>query len=238
MTERLTTSAFNQNQPAQSLHEQGLKSEIVGDYDQADSLFNQAIDLLEPSASTIDNQLQLAKIYRDLGFNLVRHSISDLDLSELNKGKKNIEESGAKTFIHIFKIDSPRLNTYQQRELLAEHGATINLLARTATLETVIFKQSDKFNRPEKIYTTAHRFLKKGNNGYYRTSNTLTAARQERINKHHLQAFKWLGRAAISVSWTALFDSKNLGPSVKTLAHRLPDLTNQKKAIDSLSSKP
>lgn len=240
MTERYRTSAFNQNQQAQLNHAQGIESEITGDYDQADSFFDQAIRLIEFSTSNIDSQLQLAKIYRDQGFNHVRRSMADSDLSELQVGKKIIEQSGAKTFIHIFEINTRKLglNNHQQRELLAEHGATIGLLARIATLETVIFEQADELNRPEKIYQTAHRFLKLGNNGYYRTSNTLAAARQERINGHYPATLKWLGRTASSLTYTALFDPKNLIPSVKTSANRLGDLISQNKAVNSLSSKP
>lgn len=237
---------FEINPEAQQLHEIGLRAELSGDYSQAHESFDAAQHVLEELPESVDTQIQTARILRDKGFTLVRSSIQVPDIVELDKADDVIEEASGKTFLQILKAGntSPgpepplRLNRLQWRELLAEHGATISLLGRIATVKEVTFGQRDDNNPPETTYETAHDFLKKGNNGYYRVSNTMVAARQERIKGNMPNMFKWLGRAGVSLAWTAAFDRENVKPAIRTFGSRLLHLRSHLKAVHSVAGKP
>lgn len=237
---------FEINSEAQQLHEYGLRTELSGGYTQAHESFAAAQQVLAGLPESVDVSVQWGRILRDDGFTYVRSAIQTPDIADLDKADEVIEEASGKTFLQILKAGntspSPepplRLNRLQWRELLAEHGATISLLGRIATVKEVLFGQRDENNPQETTYETAHHFLKQGNNGYYRVSNTMVAARQERINGNMPKVVGWLGRAATGLAWTAAFDRENVKPAVRTFGSRLLQLRNHLKTVHSVAGKP
>lgn len=126
-------------------------------------------------------------------------------------------------------------------EIHAEHGATLSCLGRLATLNSVVTTSTEEFALfGRQQYKDAHEELKQGNNGYYRVSNAMTAARHERLNGTPQGALLWLGRAVTGLGWTAAHDRTNFVPAAKTLASRAQHLNpfDRKAAESSVEVKP
>ena len=231
---------------AQQMHQDGLQAELSGDYGRAHAAFEVAQMYLEDLPQTVDIGVQSARIARDDGFTYVRSAIQKPDVQDLDRADDTLEEAGGKTFVWILRAGntSPgpekpvRLNREQWRELLAEHGATVSLMGRLATVREVMTGEKDEYNPPSETYETAHSHLVQGSNGYYRVSNAMVAARHERINRNYSPLAKWLGRAATGVAWTALFDTSNLAAARRTFGSRLGHLRSREAAIQSVTRKP
>lgn len=240
------THAFQEHGGALGLHVLGLEAELHGDYPEAHAYFDRALVMLDRVPPTVDVAVQSARIQRDDGFTYARSAIKTHDPSELDRAEQVIEQSSGKTLLQVIKAGntSPgpepplRLSRKQSRELRSEHGSTMSLMGRLATIREVVFGERDEDNPPEETFDAAHDWLRQGSNGYYRVSNAMAAARQERINKHPGQMRRWLARAAMGIAWSATFDQTNLKDAARTFGSRLRHVRSYQAAVESVSVKP
>ena len=238
------------NPEAQRLHEAGLQAELNGDYAQAHDAFNDAQQILAGVSPTLDTIVQSAHINRDNGFTYVRAAIADSNPTIFDQALATISHSVEATAPLVSNIDLLQSHVSPKKtrtELLAEHGATVSLLGRAATVKEVMLgidtrgddeaahNARDVYQQP---YSQAHDILRSGNNGYYLVSNAMVAARQELLNSRLLQMSVWLGRAATGVVWTALQDPTNLRAAVRTVGSRVRHLRSYQAAIASVTTNP
>lgn len=230
---------------AQHLHEQGKNAAIQQqDFIQAHEAFTHALELLEPE-STTDQLVQAARITRDDGFTYLRAAISEHSPTQLNDADARLTSAATMTAPLVSGLQPMKLELSQphtspklaRREIWAEHGESVALLGRLATARTAIEATEAKLHQ-QQAYGTAYDLLRIGNNGYYKVSNDMNAARQERINGRLPHTIIWLGRAAKDLAWTSLFDRHNLSDSVLTSGSLLPQLITTKSAKASVRLKP
>ncbi|HVV25902.1 MAG TPA: hypothetical protein VHC21_02630 [Candidatus Saccharimonadales bacterium] len=259
MKEPVIPSQFLSEDPeAARLHAVGLQAQLAGDHDQALATLNTAAAILE-GRSSLSRQVQLARIARDTGFTYVRQAVSSevpalLDDSEGMLGySQRLTEAAMEGNEFICLTDAAAggsiMAREMRREVLAEHGATLSLLGRSATVRAVLLdvdtrgrgetarhKRTEEQRWYDRNY--AHGYLKEGNNGYYLVSNAVHGARQEILNGQRLRAGKWLVRAVEGLAWTTKNDRRNLAPAQKTFADRLPSLRSYEAAKASVLAKP
>ncbi len=249
------------NPEAQRLHDEGLQAELSGNFALAHSSFYEALNLLDDDPATFDVAVQTARVMRDNGFTYVRASIAANDPEKLDQARTTLERSGDLTEELVggvrvldFELAPPHGTPKQARhEARAEHGATIGLLGRLATVREVMLGIDTRVNIVDEAkaklakelrlgeqqhYGNAHDHLVMGNNGYYRVSNAMSAARQERLNGRLPQMAVWLGRATRSLAWTAVHDRSHLAGAVKTYVGRMPYLRSYEAARQSVLVKP
>ena len=241
------------NSEAQQFHESGLRAELAGNYGQAHESFDTAHAVLSGVPQTLDTVVQAARITRDAGFTYVREAISEHSPSILDQAHRIIQSSVESTAplvsgVAFIGTSQPEANPQKaQKEFLAEHGATVSLLGRIATVKEVIVGIDTRGNSKEaqnarnveqQPYSLAHDILRRGNNGYYRVSNAMVGARQERLNGRLPQMVRWLGRATTGLAWTALRDPSNLKPAVRTIGNRSRHLRSYQAAINSVTTHP
>lgn len=231
---------------AQQKHEAGLQAELSGNYQEAHEAFATAQRYLAELPPTIDVDVQSARIDRDNGFTYVRSAIKRNDQEDLDEADDVLDAAGGKTLLWTLKAGnsspgpeaSVRLSFTQWRELFAEHGATISLMARVATVREIMTGKKDEYNPPSETYKTAGRHLVLGSNGYYLVSNALVAARHERINGNLSGTTSWLGMAATGVVLTAALDIRNLRRASETFVSRTRHLRSRSIAAQSVTEKP
>lgn len=240
---------------ANVLHEKGLDAELNGEYISAHTSFAEASQLLAGLPATVDSVVQAARITRDDGFTDVRAAIAGNGLDLLRQAQLTITRSAESTGPLVSGVEILGTEQLQphatpkaaRREVFAEHGATISLLGRVATVRQVMFGVDTRGesetarharNIEQQPYGQAHDLLRLGNNGYYRVSNAMVAARQERLNGRLRHAGVWLGRAAVGLAWTALRDRDNFEAAVRTFGGRLRHLRSYRAAAASVLRKP
>lgn len=243
------------NPEAQQLHEAGLQAELSGNYAQAHQSFSSAHEVLTGLPQTLDTAVQASRIARDDGFTYVRSALAENNPSALDQAHEAIRASAEATAPLVSglsyldtQLGQPHETPKQaRREFLAEHGATVSLLGRIATVKEVMLGVDTRGdsetahsarNVEQQPYGLAHDILRRGNNGYYRVSNAMVGARQERLNGRLPHAAVWLGRAVSGLAWTATFDRKNLKAAVLTVGSRTPHLRSYQAAIASVKAKP
>jgi hypothetical protein len=246
----ISAKALSTNPEAQQLHEAGLEAELGGYYTQAHEQFDAARQVLAELPQTLDSIVQSARITRDSGFTYVRTAIYENKPFVLERARITIKRSVERTAPLISETEQIQPNSISKdakREFLAEHGATVSLLGRIATVKEVMLgndtrddSEAARYARDveQEPYGLAHDILRHGNNGYYRVSNAMVGARQERINGRLPQMSVWLGRAATGLAWTALYDSSNLKAAVRTIGNRTRHLRSYRAAIASVTAQP
>lgn len=171
------------------------------------------------------------------------------------KAMQKLQESAGLSF-DVYNTELP---IHERREATTEFGETLGLMARTVTAlcvringfeaampkiklaNTDIGKRQDvKTNNQyaRELYDIAHMALKLGNNGYYRTSNAVNAARHERLVGKRIKALRWMGRGAAGLAWTTLHDRTNVMSSAKTFARHALDLRTKTEATMSVAERP
>lgn len=243
------------NSKAELLHQSALSNVMVGNYVEAQEDFARALNVFEDLPIMLDTRVQFARIARDCGFTFLRAALDQSDTVLLDKSQAILEKSLSSTapvisgtFLNSEADDVVPIPSKNLRhELWAEHGATLGLLGRFATAKAVALGIDTSTKREIAIkyktidqvsYGLAHDMLRIGNNGYYRVSNAMTAARQEVINRRIPNALFWLGRAAVGLVWITAHDRRNINPSVRTILHRLPHLRSRTSAIRSVITSP
>lgn len=243
------------NPEAQQLHDIGLRAELSGSYDQAHESFDAAQQLLAGLPQTLDTVVQSARITRDDGFTYVRTAIAESNPSILDQAQATISRSVEATaplvsgtvFLGTEASATSDTPKKARREFLAEHGATVSLLGRIATVKEVMLGVDTRGdtetarqarNIEQQPYGLAHDILRRGNNGYYRVSNAMVGARQERLNGRLPNMAVWLGRAATGLAWTAFRDPTNLKAAVRTVGSRVRHLRSYQAAVESVTAKP
>ena len=237
-------NVFIEDPLARYFHEEGLKAELSGDYISARNSFYQGIMELYNRPLSAARQVQLASILRDDGFTSLRQSIFESEPEKLAEAEEILNRSKALTgrLVRWSRIISSipglpiELTSPELCELGSEHGATISLLGRLATVNHVQFGRNDV--DPTSMYEEAHDYLRSGSNGYYRVSNAMVAARWERIQNNLPEVFRWLGRSTSGLAWTAAHNPANLVPAGMTFAGRVGHLRSWNGSFLSVAVKP
>lgn len=240
---------------AQRLHTAGLEAELHGGYGEAHESFGAAQQILANLPRTLDTVVQSAHITRDDGFTYVRAAIAESDFSILDQAQHTVGRSLEATAPFVsgtafldagigVASDRPKK---ARREILAQHGATLSLLGRVATVREVMLgtdarRDDETAHRAggteQQPYGLAHDILRRGNNGYYRVSNAMLGARQERLNGNLSHMTVWLGRAATGLAWTAVRNPSNLKAAVRTAGSRARHLRSYRAAVNSVMASP
>lgn len=239
------TEALHVDHSAEMFYNQGRAAAQNGDIGKANDDFAAALRELENSVVTFDAGVQTARIGRNIGFSWVKAAIASNDTRLLNRGANQIARY-ATPLKEELQQDYNGLTAVARREAVAEYGAAVSFLGRTATATQVMrqdtgatsarIRQAAK--RGSEAYTHAHTLLKEGGNGYHRVSNAITAARHERMNGRALRAAKWTGRAVVGLAWTAAKDRENFKVAALTAGNRSRDLLTRKGATRSVKTAP
>jgi hypothetical protein len=250
----IETATFVLDERAQQLHQAGLAAELQASFTDARICFAGALDILAEQPQTLDIYVQTARIQRDEGFTFVREALTRQAPLPFSRAETTLGRSARMTGFLLGEtrppdgIDIPAesMSKAQQRELLAEHGATINLLGRLATARQTLSGQDGAFatfralnsRQRRNWYELAHAFHREGSNGYYRVSNAVTGARAERMGGDLPHLVRWLGRAAAGLGWTAAHDRRNLLRASLTFSSRTLHLATPGTATRSVRVKP
>ncbi len=239
---------FKVNTEANLLHEQGLSHGISGNHDVADYSFTSALNVILSSdveqLSPLDKQVQISRIIRDKGFNLVRRSLRDVNVNLYSDGFKYLDESdigfyqGEARLTEISDQLSVETKKILYQAVSAERGATLSLLGRAVTSREVVLDIKNGQNEANRYYNRAHGNLVYGNNGYYRVSNAINAARHEKINGKNVAMLGWMGKAIVGLGFSVVKDRKNFKKALLTFGSRTLDLTSKDKAKKSVKVKP
>lgn len=263
--ERIEGQLLWENTDARELHEAGMAAQGRGDLAEAHSALTAAIRIVasevEPSG---DSVIQVARITRDQGFTYVREAIAERHSAYLEEARQtlllatNLTEplvAGKSDQLYFMPTESSLgeadepVKKKLRGEIYAEHGSTLALLGRTATVRAVMLDidsrgdgvvAREERKEKQKWYGRdfAHGYLKNGNNGYYLVSNAMNGARQEIINGQRMRAGKWVVRAAASLAWTTQYDRRNWLAARNTFLNRLPYLRSYDAAKASVLVKP
>ena len=257
-----------ENPEARQLHATGLDSELAGQFDEAHQAFGAAQMILDFDPLTVDSQVQRARIIRDDGFTYARRAIAAHSTQPLTAARTRLRQSLALTnevlvggiadrasqFLEeVLQADDtgeaslqpvPPAKAPMVAETSGEHGATYSLLARVATVNAVMQGVDLRANADtplviNHLYETAHGYLRQGNNGYYRTSNAMTAARGAVLTGRAGSAAWWWNRAAAGVVWTAVHDEGNFVRAAQTFGVRSAHLLVERDPVRaSVLAKP
>lgn len=241
----INTEALHVDAEAAEWHDIGVEAALAGDFKLADEAFTTSLSHIEDEPTSYDAKVQVARIGRDVGFTGVRKAIERNDVRLLARSGVQISHYSG-PFIEAFTQGQNCLTKKARRESLAEYGATVSLLGRTATVTQVMrentgavsVKIRQAANSGKEQYAQAHNLLRQGDNGYYRVSNALTAARHERMNGRILKAAGWVGRATVGLAWTAANDRQNFGAAVRTAGNRARHLLTRGTARRSVKKAP
>lgn len=238
---------MEKNPVAQHLHERGLEAVRDGDFLLAHNSFTAAIQLLNDIPEEISTIAQRADIARDQGFTYVRElTVSDTPTARgglLTTGRSRLRAAEA---IVTDLLEHEEVSNQDRAGLSANRGATRSLLGRTATVGALLPNASltDEHLRQNQItearnrYCLAHKDLREGNNGYYRVSNAMVAARHERLFGSKVTVARWLGRAMLGLTWTSFYDTDNYEAAARTFRTRLPHLRTHDRAVKSVFEHP
>lgn len=242
-------------------HEAGLSAALGRQPDFSGALghFKEAQFILEAAEPTIDSGVQLARVWRDMGFTIARKALDLGASSMLEASRAALQKSAGITEVAAGQSDSslsydpahdePGGASRKQlrREVFAEHGATLGLMGRVVTIEEVMLGMDTRGDDEDAVrarredqafYGAAHDFLRIGSNGYYLVSNAMAGARQEILNGQRKQALAWLSRAGQGLAWTAVHDERNMKQAFETAAGRFPHLRTYDVAWASVLVKP
>ncbi len=229
----------------------GLERSLAGDQRTAHQAYTEALEYI-PRNNTADRAAQRGSIKRNDGFAYTRAAIEtdnpEVAATNFDRANERLYRALGETATFA---SGERLPNYQQegphatwkqqrRELFSEHAATLGLLARTATAEEVILQGTDTTEQERAKYGHAHDFARLGTNGYFRVSNAMNGARDERIqgSSRIPHTAVWLARAAFGIVWSIKNDRGNLASAAKTFIRRLPDVRTPQTARQSVRSRP
>jgi hypothetical protein len=236
---------LERSQQAEELHQLGLRQAQEGQFAAAQEAFAQARQALAFfKGETFARFVQSSRIARDIGFTHVRAAAAEGDHALLDLAWAGLRESVENTAAMVggtMFLDTPSIpgkaTRRVRREVYAEHGATLSLLGRFATVRAIMLGEDAEEASADR-YEMAHAILRKGSNGYYRVSNAMVAARQERLSGSLPRTARWLGRAGIGLLWTAVRDPDTMGAAIRTAGSRLLHLRSQQAATESVLRKP
>lgn len=231
---------LRENPEARAIHSQGLEEALAGNFDTAHDMFAQAIGALGEETGTLfydrARQFQWDLIDRDDGFTYVREAIAKESPESLWIGERLLAHS-ADDLEAIGREARLFLPKYDRKRLYSEIGQTRGLQARAVTVEAVKF--DDEVEIPLNDYRAAYSILARGLNQYFTANHAMAAARAELIARgHSLKLAQWVAIAAIAGAKSALADTSNTLPAVKTVVGRLPSLKSQEAARASVIEKP
>ncbi|MBX4199286.1 hypothetical protein KW789_00105 [Candidatus Saccharibacteria bacterium] len=239
-----SVEAFTENARARDLHSLGLEAALGRkDYATAYQLFDEAtralgVPLSQSLHSESSLKLQGARIIRDKGFTSLREALYGQDYGRLEEAHHSLVDSETMS-AQMVQRGNETYSPEAWRFLISEHGATLGLLGRLATVCEVVQVPIEDVYEAEDYYDTAHKvFLSEGVNKYYQTSNAINAARHERINGRLTAAGIWMGRAALSVRQAKKHDPSNYEQARKTYTQRRAYLKSKRTAAASVLTKP
>lgn len=246
-----TKQYLEQNLDAFDRETLGLTASLAGEQDLARQYYAEALSYLPPD-NTTDTDVQRGSVKRNDGFTFVREAIgteNDEDRAILfERANQRLREALGETAVYVSGVSQPNYahvgphGTHKKprRELLSAHAATLGLLARAATAEEVVLKSTSSTRQDRANYGLAHDFTRLGTNGYFRVSNAMNGARDERIqgNGRLPHTAVWLARAAFGIAWSVKNDRGSLKSSLRTFAGRLPDLATPSRARKSVLNRP
>jgi len=229
------------------LHEDGLEAARLENYHLAHLKFDDVRKYaIKYRLVSTDEHVQYGRVMRDDGLTYMKEALASQTPFLLYLAARRLQDSLAATgssvsgeiemkFANAGPHETPKR---PRRELLAEHGMTLSTLGRVGTVALVV-----KYEPPEPIGTTtnyglAHDILKIGGNGYYRTSNAMDAARQERISRRHPHTMVWIGRAAYGLAWTAVRDRRNFIAATTMFGSRARSLRSLAATRESVLAQP
>lgn len=249
-----------ENAQARQHHEAGLGAALGPDSDFGEAMehFEEAEAVLESAEVTVDSQVQLARIWRDKGFTILRRALLLEDADIVPVARKLLTSSAKLTEVAAGQTgelpydpagvtSAHGTRKHARREIFAEHGATLGTLARMTTAEEVLLgtvtagddeAAVDARLNDQAYYGAAHDFLTIGSNGYYLVSNAMCGARQEVLNGQRLGSKVWLARAARGLAWTSVHDGRNAAQAFGTAARRSLHLRSYDAAKASVIAKP
>jgi hypothetical protein len=250
---------LRQDPEAYRLHEAAIGARTRADYPTAHLYFGEAAATLPIVPTTTDQVVQLAHIVRDDGFTYVHDALASTAATP--QDRVEIVKHGLSILVDSLELTTPLMSGTQlapselpqlhdtpkrpRREVFAEHGATLSALGRAATVQSVMLGMKPR--RPtqaaanvldQQAYGLAHDILRLGSNGYYRVSNAMVGARQERLNGRLPHTLVWLNRAAVGLAWTAMRDPGNLAAAYRTAASRVVDVRSRRAAMNAVFTKP
>lgn len=229
----------------------GLNASLAGDQPLARDYYDQALTLI-PADGTADTAAQRGSVMRNDGFTSVREAITAEDPENqktlFEQAGRRLREALGQTALLISGAERPnyqQIGPYQthkkqRRELLSTHAATLGLIARAATTEEAVLTSTNETQQDRANYGLAHDFARLGTNGYFRVSNAMNGARDERIqgSARLPHTAVWLGRAAFGIVWSVKNDRANLKNSLRTFVGRMPDLITPTQARRSVLKRP
>lgn len=231
---------FNEDETAKELHTQGL-SLIKTDIEGAHGLYNEALQRLSDVPHGLDEpslRMQAARILRDDGFLHVRQAVrteADKPEAEIDEGLKKLLTSEAFTR-GLKDRKAPRFSPDAWRFVRSEHGATVALIARLATVTFVL--ETELSQPPIRYYEAAHADLSLGSNRYYETSNAISAARQAILGGSSYTASVWRDRAYKSSQRAKKEDPVNAKAAARTYNRRKKYLKSVRIARNSVRRDP
>lgn len=236
-----------QNPEATALEGMGLQASLAGSQEAARDHYAQALALV-PNGDTPDAAAQRGSILRNLGFSYVREGIAARSTEAFAQGTTYLRDALAETALYASgarnlnyqKIGPHATYKKPRRELLSAHAATLGLLGRAATAQEVALgiEPSAETTQGRLRYGFAHDFARLGTNGYFRVSNSMNLARDERIHGRRIHAAVCVARAAFGIVWSVKNDRGNLKNGVRTFARRLIDLRSISASRQSVLVRP
>jgi len=235
-----------QDPAATLLHSTGLHASIYDhDHARARDFYVQAFAQV-PVDGLADHEAQYAGIMRDYAFTFTREGAHNPDRDKFRIAREGLRQALGVTALLInepqrvrFQKDGIPLKK-KRRELLGVHAATIELLARNAIAEEVIFGSSED-TVADSLHGWAHDFGRLSNTGYNRVSNDIRNALQERTKgtprlPHTVKA---VGRATVSMLWTTFHNPGALVAAGRTfVGHLLLALPTPTTARRSILARP
>lgn len=229
----------------------GLNASLAGDQPLARDYYDEALTLI-PTNGTADTAAQRGSVIRNDGFTFVRDAIATEEPENqkalFERASHRLREALGQTALLVSGAERPnyqqigphQTHKKQRRELLSTHAATLGLIARAATAEEVVLTSTTETRQDRANYGLAHDFARLGTNGYFRVSNAMNGARDERIqgNARLPHTAVWLSRAAFGIVWSVKNDRGNLTNALRTFAGRMPDLVTPSKARQSVRNRP
>lgn len=235
---------------AAELHADGLDFGVdQALYPEAHNAFDAALNRLNILPQTDDVLLQSARIIRDDGFTYVREGCVQSDDEESRDLFERAEDRMLQSHDMTWELLSDlKPKTARERQLFSEHGATLGTLGRMIVARQVLFGDHNSDSkvtvadlRTEQHYfgkKEAHHFLRQGNNMYYLVSNAMHGAQAERLNGKIAHVAPWLGRAAVGIARSAVYDRQNFMNSVKTAARLGRSLASKHSIEASVLTRP
>jgi hypothetical protein len=239
------------NSGAADFEQAGLNASLAGDQTTAHQAYAEALEHI-PRDDTADRAAQRGSVLRNDGFAYTRAAVEtdnpETAVANFDRANHRLYKALGETAMFVsgerlpnYKQEGPHATWKQQRrELFSEHAATLGLLARTATAEEVVLQGTDMTEQERAKYGHAHDFARLGTNGYFRVSNAMNGARNERIqgSSRIPHTAVWLARAAFGIVWSIKNDRGNLESAAKTFVRRLPDVSTPTAARQSVLTHP